>query len=318
MELASILVSLKTIAIIAIVLVLQVITLVQIAGLRKALRELKEIKAAPAPVPAPSPDRFERKGGDFRRHEKRPYQDQRPRSQPQNQAPAATPPAAAADPVETSLRDINLRLKNAERDQDFARKKIQENLGVDREQHPRGHDRSDRGNDRYRDSGDRNRESADRGDRDRNRGGRDGSRDRNRNPRRDNWQDRNRQMPPQTQQTAAPVAPPVTGEPTFERKEFVAAPQPSATAPVEQTAPMTPVTSAAFSPAPLPAVDQAPADFSGTDEGLEHGRKVFVKRRPLNGESEGPDTQASTKEESPVSASEGADAEIQFGRRKGL
>jgi hypothetical protein len=68
MELASILLM----AIIAVVLLLQVIALVQIAGMRKALQEIKEIKAPAAAPAAPAPERFERKGGDFRRHEKGP------------------------------------------------------------------------------------------------------------------------------------------------------------------------------------------------------------------------------------------------------
>ena len=300
------------IAIIAVVLVVQIITLVQIAAMRKEIRALKEIKVAP---PAPSVDRFEKKGGDFRRHEKRPYPDQRPRPSSQNQptAPAVTPPAAAAtaNPVETSLRDINLRLKNAERDQDFARKKIQENLG-DRDQNNRGHDR---GNDRNRDGGDRNRGGRD--------GGRDGSRDRNRNPRRDNWQDRNSRPAPQPMQQPATVssAPNTGDEPasTFERTPPVFN-APVTNTPVEQ---MAPVSSVASSPAPVvvaipPVQDSAPADFSGSDEGFEHGRKVFVKRRSLrdegseNTETASADMQASSKE-SDVSEN----TEIQFGRRKG-
>lgn len=299
------LVSILLIAIIAVVLLLQIIALAQIAPLRKAIRELKEIKAAP-PSPAPSADRFERKGGDFRRHEKRPFHDQRPRSAMQNQGPAAphAPASPAVDPVETSLRDINLRLKNAERDQENARKKIQENLG-DRDQHHRGHDR---GNDRYRDSGDRNR------------GGRDG-RDRNRNPRRDNWQDRNRQAPPQTQPQpyAAPVVPGADSEPApaFERKEFVSVP-PTAPSPVEQMTPPVSVAPAVVAPT-APAPDQESAEFNAAGEGFEHGRKVFVKRRPLRDESgEGSETPVQAKEETSFEPSAEAETEIQFGRRKGI
>lgn len=299
----ELLVSLITIAIIAVVLLLQVIALVQIAGMRKTIRELKETRTAPAPVP--SNDRFERKGGDFRRHEKRPYQDQRPRPPAQHpQAPAtpASPPAAAVDPVETSLRDINLRLKNAERDQENARRKIQENLGGERDHHQRGQDRGDR----YRD--------RDNGDRDRNRGGRDGNRDgrgdRNRNPRRDNWQPQgNRQAPLQTQQAAAPVVPAESDEPAFERKEIVAVP------PVEQMTPVSPVAQAEF----VVAAPAAPTEGGSGDEGFEHGRKVFVKRRPLSEDgSEVSDSPAMAKEKAAFDATEGAETEIQFGRRKGL
>lgn len=334
MELASILL----ITIITVVLLLQVIALVQIAGMRKALQEIKETKTAPAvapAAPAPSPERFERKGGDFRRHEKRPYQqDQRPRPQQQQQsqapAPAAATPVAAVDPVETSLRDINLRLKNAERDQEFARKKIHENLG-DRDQQYRSHDRNDRDRsdrdrgDRSDRGGDRNRDGGDReGGRDRNRGSRDGNRDRNRGPRRDNWQPQGNRSP--SQQPALSAASPVQGDeqPTFEKQPFAAAPSAAATFPTaESVETMIPSISAVpeaavFSPAPVQAPNQAPDDYSGSDEGMEHGRKVLVKRRPLRDEdSEGSD-QNSAKEEATAEPSVSSGTEIQFGRRKGL
>jgi hypothetical protein len=313
--------SLLLLAIIAVVLLLQVIGLVQIAGMQKALRELKEIKASPVVPAPPRNDRFERKGGDFRRNEKRPYQDQRPpRPSSQNRAPVAPAPAAApvvaADPVETSLRDINLRLKNAERDQDFARKKIQENLSGDRDQHQRGHDRSDR---------DRNDRGDREGGRDRNRGrdgNRDGNRDRNRSPRRD-WQPQGNR--PSSQQSAPAALSANSGDeqPTFERQPFVATPSvnaPSpATTPVEQNAPaiMAAPAAAFFSPAPQQAADQAPVDFSGPED-MEHGRKVLVKRRPLREEEgDGSENRTAANEETSANAP-GSETEIQFGRRKGL
>lgn len=320
---------LVTLLLTAVVLLLLVIALGQIAEIRKTVRDIKETKPAPVPAPAPAPsidrnNRFERKSGDFRRNEKRPYQDRPPRSQQQSAAPvapASTPPVVAAtpaaDPVETSLRDINLRLKNAERDQESARKKIQENLGDrDHRGNDRGdRDRNDRGNDRNRDreGGDRDRNRGRDGSRD---GGRDGNRDRNRGPRRDNWQDRNR---PSSQQPSAPAVAQNTGDnqPAFERKEFPAAPAPMVV-PVEQTMPpMSVAPQESFSPAPV-VVDQAPADYNSSDEGFEHGRKAIVKRRPLREEgNEGSSSSTSAMEETSDDSSEGT-AEIQFGRRKGL
>jgi hypothetical protein len=139
----------------AAVLLLQIVSLVQMAGIRKLIRLQRDVRPMP---PQQHSDRFDKRGQDFRRHERRPFPDQRP--QPQPQQPAVT----QIDPVEKSLRDINLRLKSAEREQESARRRIQENFP--RGDHSRGRDDRDQ------------------------RGGRD--RDHRRNNRRDGWQDRNR------------------------------------------------------------------------------------------------------------------------------
>jgi len=68
--------------------------------------------------------------------------------------PQQNQPAAAIDPMEKSLRDINLRLKNAEREQESARKKFQESgSGGGRESREnrdgrQPHQRGDRGGSR--------------------------------------------------------------------------------------------------------------------------------------------------------------------------
>lgn len=218
----------------AVVLLLQVVSLVIITGMRKSLKNVKEVRP-PLTVPA---ERFEKKNVDFRRHERRPYQDQRP------PAPAAA--ITQIDPVEKSLRDINLRLKSAERDQEFARRKIQENF-------PRG----DQG-DQHRDRDDHNR----RGNRDR---------DHHRNHRRDNWQERNRSSAPQQQQQSFSAAPPQqVGEPEIEKKIFT--PFPELQAPVQKTVPET-----------APNAASGAADFT-SDENLQHGRKIIVNRRTLKDE----------------------------------
>jgi hypothetical protein len=297
--------------IVGVVLVLQIVSLVLIAGMRKAVRALKEVRVAPA---APA-ERFERKNNDFRRQEKRPFPDQRPRHQPQAQpAPQAAPaPAIAVDPVEKSLRDINMRLKNAERDQEFARKKIQENFN--RGDQPRNRDGG----------GDRGDHRGGRGGRDRHRGG-------GRDHRRDNWQDRNRE--PQSQQSFAETAAPSSNEqPTFEKREYVPGTQPEMhVAPQyepQRPAPIMEPVAVSASTGP----DIVPTDF-GSNENIEHGRKVMINRRPLKNETPestggAPEAQASSPEvggavSTPINAdatstgsSEESTAEITFGRRKG-
>jgi hypothetical protein len=286
--------ALMAITISIVVLVVQVVSLVLITGMRKSLKNLKEVRPLPSAVPS---DRFEKRNPDFRRHEKRPYQDQRP------QQPAAVTPI---DPVEKSLRDINLRLKSAERDQEFARRKIQENFS--RGDRPR--DRDDRDRD------DRNR----RGNRDR---------DHHRNHRRDNWQDRNRSGAPQSQQqelqpaVSTPSAQPY-GEPAVEKKAFT---------------PFTPSTPAPELQATVQAVPETgqnqgleAADFA-SDENLQHGRKIIVKRRTLNDEpaeaspgsvtdapapSPAPPPAENLEEETRISATTTdtpPEGEIRFGRR---
>jgi hypothetical protein len=240
MELAFI-----AIIIAAIVLLLQIVSLAQIAGIRKSMRIQRDSR----PPQIQHGDRFDKRNQDFRRHERRPFPDQQQR-----------PPQAAAtqiDPVEKSLRDLNLRLKSAEREQESARRKIQENFP--RGDHNRGRD------DRNRDGRDRDGRDRDGRDRDgRDRDGRDHRGNRDRNLRRDSWQDRNRsggfpQQPPQ----AVPQQP---NEPLVEKKETDLPPTEIKT-PVQQTGPAT-------------GQDLGASDF-GSGENLEHGRKIIVKRRML-------------------------------------
>lgn len=75
-----------------------------------------------------------------------------PLSQPQ------APAAGGVDNVEKSLRDINLKLKNAERDQEVARRKIQDGIG-NREQRP---PRQNRDRDNNRGGGNRDGQRRDR------------------------------------------------------------------------------------------------------------------------------------------------------------
>jgi hypothetical protein len=253
-------------------------------------------------------DRFRDRNNNNGNRQNRPPradQDFKPRSPQAPSAPAAQ--NGAVDSVEKSLRDINLKLKNAERDQEDARRKIQDGgiNGGDRE--PRrdrdnrgsrdGRDRDNRGGGRDRDNrGGRDRDN--RGGRDRdNRGGRDrdnrGGRDR------DNW--RNRQDRPfQEERSAAP-------------------------ADVEELATSLPATDAGAISAPPPVQEAAELlNASDYDAGnTEHGRKISVKRPTLS-DLPGENSTASEGESSSAGAS-GApdatpdnpapDAEISFGRR---
>ncbi|MBN2188029.1 MAG: hypothetical protein JW699_01140 [Chitinispirillaceae bacterium] len=246
--------ALTAIIIAAVVLLLQIVSLAQIAGIRKSMRPQQQDSR---PQQIPHGDRFDKRNQDFRRHERRPFQEQRP------QQPAA---ATQIDPVEKSLRDLNLRLKSAEREQESARRKIQDNFS--RGDNPRGRD-----------------------DRDRNRGSRDRDRNYQRNPRRDNWQDRNRsggfqQQPPQ-------AAPQHRNEP-FVEKQGLNLPVPEIQPPVQQTA--------GLSTGPAAGQNLGAGDF-GSDDNLEHGRKIIVKRRMLKDDVETETSAESTSvEEAPSRA----------------
>jgi hypothetical protein len=291
----------------ALVLVLQIIILVLIAGTRKSIAGLK---TAPQPAqPAIERERPPRRDNDFRRNDRRPFNDQkqRPQQQPQSQQqpPAGASQAPAEEGIEKSLRDINLRLKNAERDQEFARRRMQENLSRDPQRN-----RDDRNRDRNRPHGGR-----DRNDRHGNRDHRRGNWHDRQDQRRDHRQDR--PMSPAPQGPAAPLSaePTPASEPLFEAK-----------APVV----LEPMISAPAQEAPVVAndQDQSSADY-GSEEGLQHGRKIIVKRRPLSTEeSSGESLQNNSDAASPVQAMpsgpeeetsfsgpDASAAEIKFGRR---
>lgn len=111
----------EIVAITTVVVILQIITLALLRGTRKQIRELVEAqKASPAPY---NRDRNQnRRDKDFRSN-RRPQQESQQKTSP---SPGGAP--KENENVEKSLRDINLKLKNAERDQNDARRKIQENV----------------------------------------------------------------------------------------------------------------------------------------------------------------------------------------------
>jgi len=249
----------------AAVLLLQIVSMAQIAGIRKSLRTPREERPA---APQQHGDRFEKRNPDFRRHERhdrRPFPDQRP----QQPTPAATP----IDPVEKSLRDINLRLKSAEREQESARRKIQDNFS----------------------NGDQPRN---RDDRDRTRGNRD--RDFHRNPRRDNWQDRNRSGGFQQQQPAPAGLPQQQENKPFVEKNETGVPAPETPAPVQQSLPA----------AVQNTGDAGVSDFNA-DQNLQHGRKIIVKRRMLKDElPEETSAESTSVEEAPARAPQASAAQV--------
>lgn len=158
---------------IAVVIIMQIIILANQGKNGKLIRELLAQRSRPS---QPDRDRFrDRKDNNFKqnRHNNQNQQEFRSRPQQGHSAPASS---GAVDNVEKSLRDINLKLKNAERDQEAARRKIQDNGGSNnQQQRRRHHNDGNRGN---RDGGRDNRRGNDRGG------------DRNN---RNNWQNRNSQ-----------------------------------------------------------------------------------------------------------------------------
>jgi len=107
------------------VLVLQIITIILlITGKKKQGRASTDVRR-------PNPEfRGEKKDSDPRKPvggSRKPGDNRSGSSRPpQQNRPQPSQPAGTIDPMEKSLRDINLRLKNAEREQENARKKFQE------------------------------------------------------------------------------------------------------------------------------------------------------------------------------------------------
>ena len=233
-------------------------------------------------------ERFRERNGNRQNRPPRGEQEFKPRT-PQAPSTPAAAQGGAVDNVEKSLRDINLKLKNAERDQEVARRKFQDNTEIDganREQPRRRHSRDSRdGRDNRGGGRDENRDSR--------RGG--GDRDRNRS----NF--RTRQDRPFQEESPA---------------ESPEAEMPETSYPVDaETGPISapPVAAAA-------APELGASDFDS--DNTEHGRKFNVRRRMLKEDVPG-DTSPSGEEPSSASASAesspeapaGDDAEISFGRR---
>jgi hypothetical protein len=242
---------LATIVITAIVLVFQIVLIALVIDTRKKISKNEpEEKIAPADtrdmrIPKEVDNRFN----------KRPATEHRSR-----------PPVQAqqnVDHVERSLRDINLRLKNAEKDQEKERKRIKDAIGPSASQNPLGHKKFDHPKPRDNNEGFRRNDRPLRHDYHQNRNS---DPQRNRDEKVNN---RNTEVSEsQPLQTTLPVIQQVT--PAMIEMPMVTSPLP---------------------PAPVQAVVEpviAPdADVTVVrNENLQHGRKVMVKRRVLNLEEE--------------------------------
>lgn len=284
MELAAIITTI-------IVVILQIITIALVVGTRKIVRD----QAGKINSNFSNDRAGDRKDRDFRMQNKRPVQDQK---RPSSQQPANT---GSVDTVEKSLRDINLKLKNAERDQEFARRKVQENFSKDSNRR-NGNDRNNRGGRDNRD----HRHGHDRNNRDRRGGG--------------NWQERNKTREPLNFAAAPQNEEALNIE---NQNSILASEQTLNHEPIAQV--QTPAVVVDNTP------DLVPSDFS-SDENLQHGRKILVKRRMLkedenqlsveNNEinstdfsSANPVSETPNSEESSEVNEKTSEGEIKFGRR---
>jgi hypothetical protein len=223
----------------AISLVLQIVTIALVIDTRK-----KIVKEPPNERPVSQDPRDVKKQRDQEsRFNRKPNPEHKSR-------PAATPPQNV-EQVERSLRDINLRLKNAERDQEKERKRIKDSIGPSSPKKfdtpkPREQNEGFRRNDRPRHETHQNRTG---------------------DPQRPQREDTSAQKPSAeiaevvspfvAQVSVAPTPPPVSIEKSV---------APLSSEPIFETSQQQP-------------------------ENLQHGRKVMVKRRILNLEEAGEDAQ---------------------------
>jgi hypothetical protein len=256
-------------ALIAIVIVLQIALMVMVSNLKKSKKE-----EALSERPASGEQRdFRRQREQDNRFQRRPPNDNRPK-------PAQAPAQQNGDQVERSLRDINLRLKNAEKDQEKERQRIKDTIQAPPQQQqrrPEGQRPRGERDDHFRRGGDR-----DRGrhgyDRNRGSGGSHGGRD---DRSRGNYDSREGR-PGQGGQNPVPTAPVMP--PASEAPEAVL---PVVEKPVEQ------------------GFETVTPPESG--ENLQHGRRFAVKRRVLGAEEDQSESSesAASQNEAPTEAAQG-------------
>jgi len=267
-----------------VVIVLQIITISIVRGNRKQRRSSYEFKHSRNHG---GDGKSDRKEGDFRRggsngnNRKNQYENKG--GKPQHTSAAVQQSSQVTiDPVEKSLRDINLKLKNAEREQESARKKINDYNGKDGR--PQRSERSGSGGVNRKNSRDR---SFNRGEQ-----------------RRENWQDKQNRTEP-AEHPAEAGAP----APEFQNENLqIAAAHPA----IETTAGVT-------ESAPQSVHADTAASSESSEGDFEHGRKFVAKRRHLQ-ESGAPETETASSEntsEAPAAEqpSEETAAEMKFGRR---
>lgn len=222
-------------------IVLQIILIILVLDKKKKSKVITEEKPVHHEIKDPRKPRENEN-----RFTRRPPQEQRVKPAP---APTQNP-----DPMERSLRDINLRLKNAERDQEKERRRIKDTMGNGPQQK--------------------------RGDFSRPRDRNDGFR-RNERPRQDFQQRQPSEPPKPIVREEMPIKPAhVLAAPVDEQKEIkpivtvIPANTPSPIAPVELKAKPS---ESAFEIEPIEIENP---------ENLQHGRKFAVKRRVLKAEDQ--------------------------------
>jgi hypothetical protein len=225
-----------------ITIVLQIILIFLVLGLKKN-RENEPLQEKPE-VPGQSDFRKQREAEN--RFTRKPPQEHKPKP-----APAQGAHGQNIDQLESSLRDINLRLKNADKDQEKERRRIKETISSSPprrfdNQKPRERDDRFRRNDRSRQDFQNNR-SAD--------ASRSGPRDEKFSSR--NHFEARERRPSSNFQNPAPAAP---AAPVM--------PIPEVVTPIAEK--------------PAETVFETTMPLLETRENLQHGRKFPVKRRALN------------------------------------
>ncbi|MDR0306775.1 MAG: hypothetical protein LBI42_08050 [Chitinispirillales bacterium] len=265
----------------AAVVILQIITITLIRGNKKHKRNNYEFRHS---RPSGSENKTERKENDFRRSggNNRKFQPESRNNRQQTPSSQQHGSQVTIDPVEKSLRDINLKLKNAEREQENARKKIQGDYPAKDSRH-----------------GQRPAERSGNNGNKRNKG--EHRRDFNREGRRDNWQEKHNRG-----DSEIPAAAP-------ESENIKQLQQLEPGQPAQQFAVQEPINV-------IGSTDTILDDKTISEGELEHGRKFIAKRRQLheNG-SESFETnsvsagEGNQEQEAAPQSEEGA--EIKFGRR---
>jgi hypothetical protein len=231
----------------ALTIILQIVLIILVLDTKKKPKfDLKE-----KPLSAAAPEiRDARKP---REHENR-FNNRRPsfdqRAKPSSASSTAAP-IQNVDPVERSLRDINLRLKNAERDQEKERRRIKDTIA------PPPHKRNDLNKPRERNEGFR----------------------RNDRPRQDFVQQRSAEPPKpvREERPSLPLVEPRENKPT---PSAVAIPPQPEVFPLPTPGPVQPIVKQAD------PVFELDISSSIDKENFQHGRKIMVKRRMLKAEDE--------------------------------
>ena len=243
-----------------IIVVLQVVSIVLIIKNKKSVVLPQAAPSAAQPVQSSYDQRDFRKRRDENRFNRTPAFEQKQRPVTPQQPPQAV------DYVEKSLRDINLKLKNAERDQESARKKIRDVI------QPPSQNQNQNQNSQRRPEYNQNRPNRGRDDDFRRRDGRDRQRPNN-NQFRDRDRDRDQNRPPEME------------------RPFVEQVNPSVNAPVSVPIPIKDaVQPQPIIPAPVqpiqPVVEKEVISVAPENTEILHGRKVLVRRRILTPEEQ--------------------------------